>query len=260
MEKLNSEEFFFVLNRLYNNIPCGLVWYTPEIESKIRFINEIGFSLLGYSSKQDLISKQGLYLKNYIHPDDYSQLLITHKKLKKLGDNQKVQFRAIGNNGEIKILAGIISLEKAYSGNILVHFAFSDITFTKQIEEDYHFKSNELTTLIDNIPGGVCVLQMGENIKNIYTSEHFFSLFGMDKKYIKKAIETDFFSIFHPDDLETAKELAKSINTNKQPKEAILRIINKQNKYKYINFKASLIGKVENEEILLLILIDIDKD
>jgi len=259
MEKLNSEEFFFVLNRLYNNIPCGLVWYTPEIESKIRFMNEIGVSLLGYSSKQDLISKQGLYLKNYIHPDDYPQLLITHKKLKKLGDNQKVQFRAIGNNGEIKILAGIISLEKAYSGNILVHFAFSDITFTKQIEEDYHFKSNELTTLIDNIPGGVCVLQMGENIKNIYTSEHFFSLFGMDKKYIKKAIETDFFSIFHPDDLETAKELAKSINTNKQPKEAILRIINKQNKYKYINFKASLIGKIESEEILLLILLDMDK-
>lgn len=259
MEKLNSEEFFFVLNRLYNNIPCGLVWYTPEIESKIRFINEIGFSLLGYSSKKELISKQGLALKNYIHPDDYSKLLITHKKLKKLGDNQKVQFRAIGNNGEIKILEGIISLEKAYSGNILVHFAFSDITFTKQIEEDYHFKSNELTTLIDNIPGGVCVLQMGENIENIYTSEQFFSLFGMDKKYIKKAIETDFFSIFHPDDLETAKELAKSINTNKQPKEAILRIINKQNKYKYINFKASLIGKVENAEILLLILIDIDK-
>ena len=57
MEKLNSEEFFFVLNRLYNNIPCGLVWYTPEIESKIRFINEIGFSLLGYSSKKELISK-----------------------------------------------------------------------------------------------------------------------------------------------------------------------------------------------------------
>jgi len=52
-DKLNNEEFFFVLNRLYNKIPCGLVWYTPDLNSEFRFINDIGISLLGYSSKKN---------------------------------------------------------------------------------------------------------------------------------------------------------------------------------------------------------------
>ena len=258
-DKLNNEEFFFVLNRLYNKIPCGLVWYTPDLNSEFRFINDIGISLLGYSSKKELINKGGIYLKNYIHPEDYPKILATHKKIRHLGDHQKVQFRALGNNDEIKIFEGVITLEKAFSGKTLFHFAFSDITSVKQIEEEFLYKSNELSALIENIPGGVCAIQLRNSPKVIYSSEQIYNLFGIDKPSIKKMIQEDFFSIFHPEDVDVAKTIINDIKKNKSQQDVTLRIIHKKDKYKYVNFRASVIGNVDSEIIIFVILLDVDE-
>lgn len=257
-DKLDNEEFFYVLNRLYNKIPCGLVWYTPDENSEFRFINEIGLSLLGYSSKKELINKGGIYLKNYIHPEDYQKIFSIHQKIRHLGDHQKVQFRAIGNNGEIKILEGVITLEKAFSGKTLYHFAFSDITSVKQIEQEFLYKSNELSALIENIPGGVCAIQLSTSPKVIYSSEQIYNLFGIDKTSIKKIIQEDFFSIFHPEDVDIAKTIIEDIKKNKHQKDVTLRIIHKKDKYKYVNFRASVIGNVDSEIIIFVILLDVN--
>ena len=259
MEKINNEEFFYVLNRLYNKIPCGLAWYTPDLNSEVRYINDIGYSILGYSSKQEFIEKGGIYLKDYVHPDDYNRVLSLHKKLKKLGDHQKFQFRAICNNNKVKILEGIVSLEKAFSGKTLLHFAFTDITSVKQIEEEFLYKSNELSALIDNIPGGVCAIQLGETPKVIYASGQIYHLFGLDKPSIRKTIQNDFFSLFHPEDVELAKKAVLEIKKYKHQKEITVRTIFKKDQYKYVNFRASVIGNVDSELIIFVILLDVDE-
>lgn len=259
MDKNKNEEFFFVLNRLYNNIPCGLAWYTPGPNSEFRFINDIGYSLLGYSTKEELINKGGVYLKNYVHPEDFGRILAAHKKLKHLGDHQKIQFRALGNNGKILFVEGIVSLEKAYTGKTLIHFAFSDVTSVKQITEDYAYKSNELTALIDNIPGGVCAIKLDEVPKVLYASEQIFSLFGIDRLTMQKLIKNDFFSIFHPDDIELAQNSIYNIKKNRVQKDISLRIVYKKDQFKYVNFRAAHIGKFDSANIILVILLDIDE-
>ena len=103
-----------------------MAWYSLGKNSEIRFINDAGVSILGYSSKKEMISKGGIYLKDYVHPDDYNILYDLHTKLKKLGDSKRIELRVFGNKSEIKILEGIISLEKAYSGKLLFHFAFEN--------------------------------------------------------------------------------------------------------------------------------------
>ena len=177
----NKDEFFQTLNRLYNKIPCGLAWYTTGINSELRFVNDIAISLLGYSSKNEMIEYGGIYLKEYVHPEDYPYLISVHNKLKDIGDSQNIKVRVIGNNKQIKYLEGIITFEKSHSGKPLIHFAFSDTTPIKQIEEEFLYKSNELSALIDNIPGGVCALKLGENPKAIYASEQIYKLFGTDR-------------------------------------------------------------------------------
>ena len=100
-ENLRDNEFFQTLSRLYNRIPCGLAWYTIGLNSELRFVNDVAISLLGYSSKDELIEDGGIYLKNYVHPEDYSHLISVHNKLKQLGDSQNIKVRVIGKNKQI---------------------------------------------------------------------------------------------------------------------------------------------------------------
>lgn len=255
-----NDEYYFVLNRLYNNIPCGLAWYSLGENSELRFINEAGYLLLGYSSKKELISKGGLLLKDYVHPDDYLHLFEIHKKLRHLGDSKKISLRVIGNNGEIKFLEGIISLEKAHSGNLLFHFAFSDLTGIKKIEEKFLHKSNEFSALINNLPGGVCAISLKENPEVLFTSEQIFSLFGIDRQSLHKLVLNDFFSLFHPEDRDQAKNAIEEIKKFRNSKDITLRTIFKKNEYKYVNFRATPLDNIDNTEFLFVILLDVNKE
>ena len=259
METIKNDDFYHVLNRLYNNIPSGLAWYSLGKNSEIRFINDAGVSILGYSSKKEMISKGGIYLKDYVHPDDYNILFDLHTKLKKLGDSKRIELRVFGNKSEIKILEGIISLEKAYSGKLLFHFAFSDITSIKQMEENFMYKTNEFSALINNLPGGVCALNMTNSPQVLYTSEQLFTLFGMDKQTIHNLVEKDFFSIFHPQDVKLAKEAMEEIKKTRKTQDITLRIIYKKNDYKYVNIRAALLESKDIPDILFVILLDIDQ-
>ena len=255
----NKDEFFQTLNRLYNKIPCGLAWYTTGINSELRFVNDIAISLLGYSSKNEMIERGGIYLKEYVHPEDYPYLISVHNKLKDIGDSQNIKVRVIGNNKQIKYLEGIITFEKSHSGKPLIHFAFSDTTPIKQIEEEYLYKSNELSALIDNIPGGVCALKLGENPKAIYASEQIYKLFGTDRLTLKKSVKKDLFGLIHPDDVDLAKKSVNEIIKTGLQKDVILRIQHKKDDYKFVNFRASVIGTPETELILFVILLDVDE-
>ena len=253
-----DNEFFLILNRLYDKIPCGLAWYTCEPNSRIRFLNKTAISLLGFSSKNELLTKGEIYIKDFVHPDDYNHIFEVHNKLKKLGDSKKVELRIIGKNGISKLVEGVISLEKAYSGSQLFHFSFSDVTLKKQLEEDFIHKSNEFSTLINNIPGGVCTISLQSKPEIIYTSEQTYSLFGMDKQVLHNLVSNDFFSIFHPEDVATAKQCIEEIKTKKISKDITLRIIYKKKEYKYINFRVAFLDSFSTDPVLFVILFDID--
>ena len=259
MEILKNDDFYHVLTRLYNNIPSGLVWYSLGKNSEIRFINDAGVSILGYSSKKEMIAKGGIYLKDYVHPDEYNLLFDIHAKLKKLGDSKRIELRVFGNKGEIKILEGIISLEKSYSGKLLFHFAFSDITSIKQMEEKFMYKTNEFSALINNLPGGICAINMDDTPQVLYTSDQLFPLLGMEKHTVRNLIEKDFFSIFHPQDRDFAKAAMEEIKRTRKAQDITLRIIFKKNDYRYVNVRATLLESKDIPDILFVILLDIDQ-
>ena len=183
MEQIHNNEFYPSLKRLYNRISCGLAWYTLCDDGKLRFINDKACSILGYTSKKEFIAKKGISVKDIVFPEDFQYVSEVHKKLKHLGDHQKIQFRVLCNNNIVKLIEGIITLEKAHSGNILVHFSFNDVTNQQKKEQEYQYKSSELSTLIKNIPGGVCAIDLNDTPKLLFSSQQLYSLFCIVFQY-----------------------------------------------------------------------------
>ena len=260
MERIHNNEFYPSLKRLYNKISCGLAWYTFSCESELKFINDMATSILGFSSKKEFIAKKGLLVKDIIHPEDFQYVVETHKKLKHLGDHQKIQFRVICNNNIIRLIEGIITLEKAHTGNVLVHFSFNDVTDQQKKEQEYQYKSSELSTLIKSIPGGVCAMKLDESPKLLFSSEQLYSLFGMDKASLQKHIKDDFFNIFHPEDRELAIKIVEELKINKKNQNIVLRVIHKKEGYKYIDFRVSTLGSYDYDTIALVILLDVNTE
>ena len=150
-ERVNAEKAFHESEALYRNLvlrlPDGV--YKSTHEGKFLDVNPAMVSMLGYDSKEDLMSID-IKTQLYFEPTDRESLIL-QEKLQETGVYRLKKKDGSGIWVEDK---GWYNLDE--DGNILTHEGIiRDVTERKRTEELLQFSEEQYRTLVDNLGEGV---------------------------------------------------------------------------------------------------------
>jgi len=127
------------------------VFRTSIKDGKILSVNDAGVQMLGFSSKQELISEYNAY-RAYVNPDDRKKLLNELNSKGQIENFQAEFYRKDGTTFWGAFYAKIYPKEGYLEGTAI------DITSKKQVEEALRRSGEKYRMLFDTAPDGVAIV------------------------------------------------------------------------------------------------------
>ncbi|MEG1458689.1 MAG: response regulator [Acetivibrio sp.] len=142
---------------------------------------------------------------------------------------------------------------------IMVGILFWDNIRKRKITKLLQETKEEFQNLLDNIPGGISIFQVENQVKVLYFNDGLCDMFHYSRKEYAEVTETDVINMIHPDD---RKRLFDVLHKNKkinQTVSAVFRRRQKEGDYHWTNIKAKLIDSEEERGLYYGVFIDIDR-
>ncbi|HEX7042671.1 MAG TPA: PAS domain S-box protein [Patescibacteria group bacterium] len=124
-----------------------------DLNLKIKYVSPSVKKIFGYNPKKVI----DLSVKDFVHPDDLSLLIKTHKGLVKNGIDITEEYKVRNSRGETRWI-------RAHSSNLLsdpnvegIVTNFRDITNEKIYQQEIIDTQKELSAILKNVPVGVIV-------------------------------------------------------------------------------------------------------
>jgi len=210
-----------LLQNVHNDMPCGSMWYTPERNFKIVFVNKKSLELLGYSSFSAMEKEGKTSLMDFIHPDDVTRIRKQQNIFSAENTKLEVEFKILNRIGHIYNITGSAELVKYSEGQLLMQLLYTDVTELKQakskIEEQEKIimgagENSELVIWTYNIREKKIISDYGEN-----------DLFGYGLPM--ENVPDSFFGsgIIYPDDEPLVRAMFTDISNGKHTAQSTAR-------------------------------------
>jgi diguanylate cyclase (GGDEF)-like protein/PAS domain S-box-containing protein len=174
---------------LYELSPVGFLTLTTEEE--IVEINLTGAMLFGFEQSK-LIARK---FSPLLHPEDIERWQQFFQQIIKQGGNQNAEFRLAGDAANTVYVRLDCQLVRRISDQIVLHVAITDISATKQAENQLREQDELFRLIAERLDGYIAVLDIEG--RRVYNSPSYQGLLG------KRDISgTDSFMEVHPDDRE----------------------------------------------------------
>ena len=163
---------------LFNSVLCGIVTYKRKnLRLVFKKINHEALEIFQYTPKE-FWSREEWDVSDLIAKEDISVFLQTMNQLKNVGDKVSREMRLLTQNGKKIWIIENTELIRDIDGDEVYQSVFIDINDNKE-------KTVLLQDIAENIPGGVCLLDI-ETRNVIYGNEGFYHLFGCTEKELKE--------------------------------------------------------------------------
>jgi PAS domain S-box-containing protein len=134
----------------------AIVWEADPASFQFTFVSRHAERLLGYSPEQWLGTD---FWVRHIHPDDRRRALVHCRKAVTEGEDQELEYRMTAADGRTVWFRDLIHVEQDESGRTArLSGLLIDVTERKQAESKLRERTVFLTTLIENSPFAIVVL------------------------------------------------------------------------------------------------------
>ncbi|MDP8203390.1 MAG: PAS domain S-box protein [Candidatus Tenebribacter mawsonii] len=199
------------------DIPGKNFWYSDRFRE-----------LLGYKDEQDYPNKLESW-SDGLHPDDSKATLKAFKSHLENGTPYDVEYRLVTKQGEWRWFnARGKSLRDKHGVSYRAAGSITDITERKNAEEEIKKNEEQLSTLIENIPGVSYRYLPNDPWTMLFLSQEIETLSGFQvKDFMGDNPNLTFGDIMHPDDRESTSAKAAKAISNHESYILKYRIINK---------------------------------
>ncbi|MDD2966003.1 MAG: PAS domain-containing protein [Desulfovibrionaceae bacterium] len=137
----------------------------------------------------------------------------------------------------------------------------TDITEAKKTQQQLAEMSSEMQTIVDNIPGGVVKMRVGDDsIVPIYISDQFCEMVGDTQERLMSVYQSNAMAGVHPDDYERVLNIVAEGMHSGESFNATYRICNSRGEYFWVNTRASRVVDQSNQVFYYAIYTNIDKE
>ncbi len=88
----------------------------------------------------------------------------------------------------------------------IFYLAFEDISEQKDLMYRNNLMAETMLSIVESIPGGIKILNIGEQVTTLYASRKAAAMFGYEVEEYRKLITDDAFASVHPDDISVVRE------------------------------------------------------
>lgn len=155
---------------------------------------------------------------------------------------------------EINKLAIILTLKNFISLLVLILIVF----YKEKKSKDRIVKANlEISSLTNNIPGGVFKCTIGEKYEFVFLSDGFIDLFEYTKEEIKSIFDNNFYDVIYKGDIDRVKKEFEFQLLKSKVVEVEYRMITKNGNFVWVVNKCELIKDSDGKEYFYCVLVDI---
>lgn len=232
------------LQTILDNLAGGICLIEIDKKFKPIYINKGFTALTGYDMEGFKIINNDM--KKRVHRDDLDNY--TKTVLKAVNENgaKEVIFRAYSRNGEIRWQHGYFVSIKYDSPYPVVIAIIFDITELHNAEQELKNTSEQLKTLMDNIPGGVVIFELDKHLSISYCNEGLYNLFDYtddDKKHFNNTCE----QLIHPQAYEKLHKALETAVTKNCTLEETFFGVKSNGKVGYFLIRGCCISKSKND-------------
>lgn len=137
MGRLKPEDFIKkerLLEKLYNNVPCGIGVFEAKENGKVLFLNDAFFKLLGYT-REEFNTRGTSFLEEYLYPEDRALYAAIEDKVNTVGFVENGEYRIVCKDGTIRWVQLNVSKINLY-GKPLFLASYMDKTVLQKRNEE----------------------------------------------------------------------------------------------------------------------------
>ena len=203
-------------------------------------------------------------LLQHLHEEYRSLLVEALHEAEKTGKQQQCEFmvRAVPpNEGYIWIHAHIRFLARN-TDHLIYYFDITNTTSQRQLMDNYLRLNDEMTAIINNVPGGILHLEVFEGkCRIVYCNDGAAELFGYDtEEFIRRFSEDPSYAL-HPDDRFKLTPMLKQALEDQTGSEHSVRYRTrmKNGGWRWTQMYAQRLNKTQGKEYLTAIVISVDE-
>ncbi|MBP5233370.1 MAG: diguanylate cyclase, partial [Planctomycetes bacterium] len=161
------------LERLYRTIPCGIVELRMDDELVFSSANRAACDIFGYANEEEFRRGFSLADLDWVFPADRANVAEMIRNFLAAPSRVPYEHRIVRQDGTVAWLKGTIDAVLARDGRQRLQNVFLDVTEEKD-------EKRTLQLIMENLPVGVGIFQMGERQEPVYLSGQLWEIFGLD--------------------------------------------------------------------------------
>lgn len=176
------------LTNLYLTVPCGIAHFTLDDTPALVYHNRACREIFGYKDKSSFLTALNGNVLAMFHDEDQESFLESVRNCRKNGKPCRFDRRIRIQDGGVGYISGVTSLEQDINGLPIVQSVFLGVTQYKEQEESLRRTQSalerttqELNTLLDNLPVGVGIFTVSQNPRVEYANDNVLSMFGIQR-------------------------------------------------------------------------------
>lgn len=240
---------------LVENIPCGVLYIELDDNMKFTYCNDWMYTFTGYTRAE---SKEihGENLFSLVHPDD---MVILYKEVQRVKDglnSASVSYRLKHKDGYYKRISLSASVTERREDMLIMYGITTDIDNLTKIRENVNANNKRIESIINSIPGGVCIFEIGDSVNVTYYNNWFFEYSGLTKEETNLNRNNEKFDTLWPEDRPIIAEILKNVRNGEERVNVRYRIIHKDGTPRSIILSGVVIERTENSIVLYAICFD----
>lgn len=195
------------LKSTFCNIPTGLCIYCIENDQIIPYFhNSAFFKIMGFNDEHTEQIKKAMRFLG-VHPDDLPALKDKLDNLVHSGNILQHTFRVFNDQLMEYCWIRLEGSMKQQNGTKWLYGIYSDVNDQQRLEKELAETNKKMESIINSIPGGVAIYEVGDRFETIYFSDGVPNLSGYTTEEFHKLIAgRNSATMVYPDDYEMVKE------------------------------------------------------
>ncbi len=233
------------MEQLYNNLvnESQDIIYLSDINNyDLLYINQTGLTTLGKTTLDYSRKKCYEFLFDRASPCEFCKqsCMSTNRYLER--------DYAYPKNGRVYSMRGKLTDWNGISAHVEY---LQDVTEARKAEQQNAALTRQLQSVMENVPGGMCVYRINENgIVPVVHNQAFFDVFGYSDAHRKEVLENTSFLNVHPEDLQ---ELQRKVDTAVREKARVnhtYRVFHDlQNRYIWMNLNGVVVPQGDGSKL-----------
>ena len=213
------------------------------------------FSLTGYTARE-IASQFSDSLLAMVLPEDREVLRQLHQQSETNAQRREAEYRILCKNGKPVWILDRARSVTTQDGSAVCYHLFTDISASKQREDDLSHQADFHKTLVSLSEGVIVEWDLARNV--LYCSSLWRQRFGYELTTENLTPELDYAAHVHPDDLPLLRKKLKSFLSQSSSGFMDLRIANDEGRYLWSRIRANSILTPQGVRINAIIY-DIDE-